>query len=129
MQQALTLAQKGLGFVSPNPLVGCVIVKDCQIVAEGYHQKYGEAHAEVNAIHNLSSNIDPKDCILYVNLEPCCHHGKTPPCADLIITKGFKKVVVCNVDPNPLVAGKGLEKLKQVGIEVIQGICEKEGRY
>lgn len=129
MKRTLELAQKGLGFVSPNPLVGCVIVKDDQIVAEGYHQKYGEVHAEVNAINNLPSNIDPKDCILYVNLEPCCHHGKTPPCADLIISKGFKKVVVCNVDPNPLVAGKGLEKLKQVGIEVIQGICEKEGRY
>jgi len=128
MKKAFELAQKGLGFVSPNPMVGCVIVKDDKIVAEGYHQTYGEAHAEVNAIHNLPSHIDPKDCTLYVNLEPCSHHGKTPPCADLIISKGFKKVVVCNVDPNPLVAGKGLEKLKQAGIEVTQGICEAEGR-
>jgi diaminohydroxyphosphoribosylaminopyrimidine deaminase/5-amino-6-(5-phosphoribosylamino)uracil reductase len=128
IKRTLELAQKGLGSVSPNPLVGCVIVKDDQIVAEGYHQTYGEAHAEVNAIAKLTSTIDPKDCTLYVNLEPCCHHGKTPPCTDLIISKGFKKVVVCNVDPNPLVAGKGIEKLKQAGIEVTQGICEQEGR-
>lgn len=129
MKKAMILAQKGLGSVSPNPLVGCVIVKENKIVAEGYHQKFGEAHAEVNAINNLPADIDPKDCTLYVNLEPCCHHGKTPPCCDLIIKKGFKKVVVCNGDPNPLVAGIGIEKLKQAGIEVIQGICEKEGRY
>ncbi|MDZ4664462.1 MAG: bifunctional diaminohydroxyphosphoribosylaminopyrimidine deaminase/5-amino-6-(5-phosphoribosylamino)uracil reductase RibD [Bacteroidota bacterium] len=136
MKHAITLAQKGLGSVSPNPLVGCVIVKDGlpagkaeKIVAEGYHQIYGEAHAEVNAIHNLPKDIDPKDCTLYVSLEPCCHDGKTPPCADLIISKGFKKVVICNVDPNPLIAGKGIKKLKQAGIEIIQGICEKEGRY
>jgi diaminohydroxyphosphoribosylaminopyrimidine deaminase/5-amino-6-(5-phosphoribosylamino)uracil reductase len=129
MKQAFILAQKGLGHVSPNPLVGCVIVKDDKIIAEGYHQKFGGAHAEVNAILNLPSPIDPKDCTLYVNLEPCCHHGKTPPCTDLIIARGFKKVVVSNSDPNPLVAGIGIEKLKQAGIEVITGVCEKEGRY
>ncbi len=129
MKKAMILAQKGLGSVSPNPLVGCVIVKDDKIVAEGFHQKFGGAHAEVNAILNLPSNIDPRECTLYVNLEPCCHHGKTPPCTDLIIARGFKKVVVCNGDPNPLVAGIGIEKLKQAGIEVIQGVCEKEGGY
>jgi diaminohydroxyphosphoribosylaminopyrimidine deaminase/5-amino-6-(5-phosphoribosylamino)uracil reductase len=129
MKKAMELAQKGLGTVSPNPLVGCVIVKDGKIIAEGYHQKFGEAHAEVNAIHNLPSDIDPKDCTLYVNLEPCCHHGKTPPCCDLIIKKGFKHVVICNGDPNPLVAGIGIEKLKQAGVEVTQGICGNEGRY
>jgi diaminohydroxyphosphoribosylaminopyrimidine deaminase/5-amino-6-(5-phosphoribosylamino)uracil reductase len=129
MKTAMVLAQKGLGSVSPNPLVGCVIVKDEKIVAEGYHQKFGEAHAEVNAINNLPADIDPKECTLYVNLEPCCHHGKTPPCCDLIIKRGFKKVVVCNVDPNPLVAGIGIEKLKQAGIDVIQGVCENEGRF
>lgn len=129
MTKAIELAGKGLGSVSPNPLVGCVIVKDDKIVAEGYHQKYGEAHAEVNAINNLPSDIDPKDCTLYVNLEPCSHHGKTPPCSDLIISRGFKKVVISNSDSNPIVAGTGIEKLKQAGIEVITGICEKEGRY
>ncbi len=126
--RTLTLAQKGLGSVSPNPLVGCVIVQDGVIVAEGYHQKYGEAHAEVNAINNLPKEINPSDCTLYVNLEPCSHHGKTPPCSDLIIKKGFKKVVICNVDTNPLVGGKGIEKLRNAGIEVITGVCEKEGR-
>lgn len=129
MQRTFDLAQKGLGQVSPNPLVGCAIVKDGKIVAEGYHQKFGEAHAEVNAINNLPAGIDPKDCTLYVNLEPCCHHGKTPPCCDLIIKKGFKKVVVCNVDPNPLVAGIGIEKLKQAGIEVVTDVCKEKGRY
>lgn len=128
IQIALNLAKQGMGYVAPNPMVGCVIVKDNAIVSEGYHQKYGEAHAEVNAIKNLSLEINPKDCTLYVTLEPCCHFGKTPPCANLIIDKGFKKVVVCNLDPNPLVAGKGIEKLKNVGIEVIIGVLEKEGR-
>lgn len=127
MQRTFELAKMGYGNVSPNPLVGCVIVKDEKIIAEGYHQKYGEAHAEVNAINNLSKNIDPKDCTLYINLEPCCHHGKTPPCCELIVKKGFKKVVVCNGDPNPLVAGIGIDKLRKAGIEVIVGISEKEG--
>ena len=127
IQLALNLAAKGWPLVMPNPLVGCVIVKENEIVAEGYHHKYGEAHAEVNAINNLSSSINPKDCILYVNLEPCSHQGKTPPCADLIISKGFKMVVIANSDPNPLVAGKGIEKLKAAGIEVVTGIMEKEG--
>jgi diaminohydroxyphosphoribosylaminopyrimidine deaminase / 5-amino-6-(5-phosphoribosylamino)uracil reductase len=129
MKRAMELAQKGLGLVSPNPLVGCVLVKDGVIVSEGYHQKFGGAHAEVNAILNLPSNINPKDCTLYVNLEPCCHHGKTPPCTDLIISRGIKKVVVSNSDPNPLVAGIGIEKLREAGVEVITGVCEKEGRY
>jgi diaminohydroxyphosphoribosylaminopyrimidine deaminase/5-amino-6-(5-phosphoribosylamino)uracil reductase len=129
MVLALALAKKGLGSVSPNPMVGCVIVKNNEIVAEGYHQKYGEAHAEVNAINNLPKDIDPSECILYVTLEPCSHFGKTPPCSDLIIKKGFKKVVICNLDPNPLVAGKGIEKLKNAGIEVNIGICEREGRF
>ncbi len=127
MQIVLDLAKKGWPNVAPNPIVGCVIVLNDVIVVEGFHEKYGEAHAEVNAINNLPASIDPKDCTLYVNLEPCSHHGKTPPCADLIISKGFKKVVIANLDPNPLVAGKGIEKLKKSGIEVITGILEKEG--
>lgn len=129
MEHALNIAEKGLGHVSPNPLVGCVIVKDGVIVSEGYHQKYGEAHAEVNAIACLPKEINPCDCTLYVNLEPCSHHGKTPPCADLIIHKGFKKVVISNIDPNPLVSGKGIEKLKQSGVEVITDILKEEGRF
>ena len=127
IQRTLTLAKQGWPSVSPNPLVACVIVSEDKIVAEGFHKKYGEAHAEVNAINNLPLNINPKDCTLYVNLEPCSHQGKTPPCADLIISKGFKKVVICNLDPNPLVAGKGIQKLKTAGIEVITGVLEKEG--
>ena len=129
MIYALALAKKGLGSVSPNPMVGCIIVKDDEIVAQGYHQKYGEAHAEVNAINTLPSSIKPSECTLYVTLEPCSHFGKTPPCSDLLINKGFKTVIICNVDTNPLVAGSGIEKLKKAGIEVITGICEAEGRF
>jgi diaminohydroxyphosphoribosylaminopyrimidine deaminase/5-amino-6-(5-phosphoribosylamino)uracil reductase len=129
MKRTFELAQKGLGTVSPNPMVGCVIVKDGNIAAEGWHQKFGEAHAEVNAIKQLPADVKPEDCELYVNLEPCAHHGKTPPCADLIVQKGFKKVIVSNLDPNPLVAGKGIAKLKQAGAEVITGVLEEEGRF
>ncbi|MGZ3900407.1 MAG: bifunctional diaminohydroxyphosphoribosylaminopyrimidine deaminase/5-amino-6-(5-phosphoribosylamino)uracil reductase RibD, partial [Bacteroidia bacterium] len=118
MKRALELAAKGFPAALPNPMVGCVIVHNNKIVAEGYHQKYGEAHAEVNAINNLSHGIDPSDCTLYVTLEPCTHYGKTPPCADLVIKKGFKKVVICNTDPNPVVSGKGIDKLRKAGIEV-----------
>jgi len=128
MQIALNLAKQGWPYVAPNPMVGCVIVLDEKIVAEGFHQKYGEAHAEVNSINNLSPLVRAEDCTLFVNLEPCSHHGKTPPCADLIISKGFKKVVIANLDPNPLVAGKGIEKLKNAEINVITGVLEKEGR-
>lgn len=127
MKKVLELAARGWSHVAPNPMVGCVIVKDGIIVAEGFHQKYGNPHAEVNAVNNLPLSVNPSDCLLYVNLEPCSHHGKTPPCADLIISKGFKKVVVANLDPNPLVAGKGIEKLKGAGIEVETGILEPEG--
>ncbi|MBA3665156.1 MAG: bifunctional diaminohydroxyphosphoribosylaminopyrimidine deaminase/5-amino-6-(5-phosphoribosylamino)uracil reductase RibD [Bacteroidetes bacterium] len=125
---ALKNAANGFPAVLPNPMVGCVIVCNEEIVAEGYHQKFGEAHAEVNAINNLKAGVDPSECTLYVTLEPCTHFGKTPPCADLIIEKGFKKVVVCNHDPNPLVSGRGIEKLRKAGIEVITGVMEEEGR-
>ena len=128
MQKALDLAKLGWPAVAPNPMVGCVIVKGDKIIAEGYHQKFGEAHAEVNAVNSLGPDYDLSDCTLYVTLEPCSHHGKTPPCSDLIISKKFKKVVICNVDTNPLVGGKGIEKLKKAGIEVETGILEKEGR-
>ncbi len=127
MQKALDLAAQGWPNVQPNPMVGCVIVHKGEIVSSGFHEKYGEAHAEVNAIKNLPIAINPQECTLFVTLEPCSHFGKTPPCADLIVSKGFKKVVICNLDPNPLVAGKGIERIKNAGIEVITGILEKEG--
>ncbi len=129
MSRCFELAEQGIGYVSPNPLVGCVISKNEVIVAEGFHQKYGEAHAEVNAINALPDNINPADCTLYVNLEPCSHFGKTPPCSDLIISKGFKNVVISNLDPNPLVSGSGIAKLKEAGINVTVGILEQSGRY
>jgi diaminohydroxyphosphoribosylaminopyrimidine deaminase/5-amino-6-(5-phosphoribosylamino)uracil reductase len=127
MQKAIELAKLGCKFVAPNPMVGCVIVKNNEIIAEGYHKKFGEAHAEVNAINSLVPGFDFSDCTLVVNLEPCSHYGKTPPCSDLIIEKKFKKVIISNTDPNPLVSGKGIEKLKKAGIEVETGVLEKEG--
>lgn len=122
MRRAIELAKKGAGFVNPNPMVGCVIVKDDIIIGEGYHEYYGGFHAERNA---LTKNVaDFKDATLYVTLEPCCHHGKTPPCTDVIIEKGIKKVVVGLLDPNPLVAGKGISILQNAGIEVVTGVEE-----
>ena len=128
MQRALQLARLGAGTVSPNPMVGCVIVHNGKIIGEGYHQKYGDAHAEVNAINAVSDKSLLSESDIYVTLEPCSHFGKTPPCADLLIKYKFKKVIVCNYDPNPLVAGKGIEKLRQAGIEVEVGLLEEEGR-
>ena len=115
----------GLGRVRPNPLVGCVIVKDGQIVSEGYHQEYGHNHAERNA---LLREGDFRGATLYVSLEPCSHYGKTPPCADLVVEKGIGRVVCCNDDPNPLVSGRGFEKLQKAGIEVVRHVLEDEGR-
>lgn len=125
MQRCLQLAAKGLGKVTPNPMVGCIIVNNGIIIAEGYHEFYGGPHAEPNAIKQVSDEL-LKSSTLYVTLEPCSHHGKTPPCADLIISKGIKKVVVGNLDSNPLVAGKGIQKLKAAGIEVEYGILDEE---
>ncbi len=128
MQRALELAKLGVGCVSPNPLVGCVIVCDGAIIGEGWHKKYGEAHAEVNAVNSVKDKEVLKNSTLYVNLEPCSHFGKTPPCTDLLILHGIKKVVIANGDPNPLVAGNGIKKLKEAGIEVVLGVLENEGR-
>lgn len=126
MERALELAKKGIGRVNPNPLVGAIIVKDGEIIGEGYHECYGEAHAERNAVKN---SIEPVEgSTIYVTLEPCAHYGKTPPCVDLIIEKNFKKVVIGMLDPNSLVAGKSIEKLKEHGIEVIVGVKEEECR-
>ncbi len=128
MQRALQLARLGAGAVSPNPMVGCVIVHKEKIIGEGWHQKYGEAHAEVNAVNAISDKSLLSESMVYVTLEPCSHFGKTPPCADLLIKHHVKKVVVCNYDPNPLVAGQGIEKLCQAGIEVEVGFLEEEGK-
>jgi diaminohydroxyphosphoribosylaminopyrimidine deaminase/5-amino-6-(5-phosphoribosylamino)uracil reductase len=126
MKRVFQLAQKGAGRVSPNPLVGAVIVGDGKIIGEGYHQHYGETHAEVNAINNSIGS--PEGSTLYCNLEPCCHLNKqTPPCVPEIISKGIKKVVISNLDPNPDVNGKGVQQLRDAGIEVITGILEEEG--
>lgn len=128
MQRCLQLAANGLGNVAPNPMVGCVIVHDEKIIGEGYHAKYGEAHAEVNAISAVRDKSLLINATLYVNLEPCAHHGKTPPCADFIIASGIKKAVVACSDTNPLVAGKGIEKLTKAGVEVVTGVLKNEAR-
>lgn len=124
MKRCLDLAALGSGFTAPNPMVGAVIVKDGKIISEGYHQYYGGPHAEINAINN--ANVDLKDAHIYVNLEPCSHYGKTPPCSLAIINHGFSKVFIANTDPNPLVAGKGIANLKKAGIEVETGLLEEE---
>ena len=128
MRRALDLAMLGTGNVSSNPMVGCVIVKDDNVIVEGYHEKYGSPHAEVNAIQSVKDHNLLNGATLYVNLEPCSHFGKTPPCTDLIIQHKIAKVVFANIDPNPLVAGMGFEKLMANGVEVIQGVLEYEGR-
>jgi diaminohydroxyphosphoribosylaminopyrimidine deaminase/5-amino-6-(5-phosphoribosylamino)uracil reductase len=129
MQRCIELALKGAGYVSPNPLVGCIIVKNGKIVSEGYHKKFGEYHAERNAINSaLRKGINLKGTSLYVNLEPCAHYGKTPPCAELIAEHKISKVIIGVKDPYHLVAGKGIRKLKQNGIEVKTGVLENECR-
>lgn len=146
MRRCLQLAANGLGRVRPNPLVGCVVASPAEsgewrVVSEGYHQCYGGWHAERNALlraetggrwseqSRCSEFIPPTSALtLYVNLEPCSHYGKTPPCADLIVEKGVRRVVCCNDDPNPLVSGNGFRKLEEAGIEVTRHVLEEEGR-
>ena len=127
MRRALELAQLGLGKTSPNPMVGCVIVYENVIIGEGYHQLYGGPHAEVNAISDVAQRELLTDSDVYVTLEPCSHYGKTPPCADLLIEHQVRKVIICNEDPNPLVSGNGIRKLKDAGIEVEVGLLADEG--
>jgi diaminohydroxyphosphoribosylaminopyrimidine deaminase / 5-amino-6-(5-phosphoribosylamino)uracil reductase len=129
MKRCLKLAAKGIGVVAPNPLVGCVIVHKGKIIGEGYHEKFGGSHAEINAINSVKNKNLLKNSTLYVSLEPCAHHGKTPPCADAILKHGIKKVVIGCADPNPLVKGKGIAKLVKGGCDVITGIMEKECIY
>jgi diaminohydroxyphosphoribosylaminopyrimidine deaminase/5-amino-6-(5-phosphoribosylamino)uracil reductase len=124
MKRALELAKLGEGHTSPNPLVGAVIVKNGKIIGEGYHEKYGENHAEVNAFLNAEEDVTGAD--MYVTLEPCSHYGKTPPCSERIVKEGIKKVFIAMEDPNPLVAGRGIQILKEAGIEVETGILKKE---
>ena len=129
MQRALDLAERGKGAVRPNPLVGCVLVHEGKIIGEGYHEQYGGPHAEVNAIASVT---DPKllaAATAYVSLEPCSHWGKTPPCANLLVEKGIKSVVVATLDPNPLVAGKGVMLLEEAGISVQVGLLEQEAKW
>ena len=121
---AIEIAKKGRGSVSPNPLVGCIIVKDERIIGAGYHEKYGENHAEINAINSAKESIEGST--LFVNLEPCSHQGLTPPCVDKIIENKIKRVVIGTLDMNPLVCGNGIKKLKSAGIDVKAGILESE---
>ena len=128
MKRCLELATNGLGYVAPNPMVGSVVVCDNRVIGEGFHQKYGMPHAEVNAIQSVKDQTLLKRSTLYVNLEPCAHMGKTPPCTDLIIEKGIPKVVVGISDPNSLVAGRGIEKLRKSGIEVTDQVLPVQCR-
>lgn len=126
MKIALQLAEKGCGFTAPNPMVGAVIVKNNKIIGEGWHQKYGEMHAERNALAACTES--PAGAVMYVTLEPCCHQGKQPPCVDAIIEAGIKRVVIGSEDPNPLVRGKGIKILKEHGIAVTEHVLSEECR-
>ncbi len=126
MKQAIALAQKGRGYVSPNPMVGAVIVKNGRIIGRGYHQRFGGNHAEINALKNAAEDVD--DSTLYVTLEPCCHEGKTPPCIDSIIEHKIARVVIGTIDSNPLVSCKGINCLQSCGIDVKIGVLENNCR-
>jgi len=127
MHRCLSLAERGWGRVSPNPMVGAVLVRDGVVLAEGWHDVFGGAHAERMLFEGLEAK-NFSDCILYVSLEPCAHYGKTPPCANLILEKGVGRVVVGVLDPNPLVSGKGVGLLRAAGVEVLVGVLEDECR-
>ncbi len=129
MRRALELAEWGRGYVSPNPMVGCVIVHENRIIGEGWHREFGGPHAEVHAVNSVEIQALLSESTVYVTLEPCAHWGKTPPCANLLVEKKVKKVIIAAVDSNPLVGGKGIEILKNAGIEVETGVLEKEARW
>ncbi|MGB4413736.1 MAG: bifunctional diaminohydroxyphosphoribosylaminopyrimidine deaminase/5-amino-6-(5-phosphoribosylamino)uracil reductase RibD [Paludibacter sp.] len=126
MQRCLELGRQGNSYVAPNPMVGAVVVYNDTIIGEGYHHRYGQAHAEPNAIYSVKDPELLKKSTLYVNLEPCSHYGKTPPCADLIVKTGIPRVVIGTLDPNPKVSGRGIKILQAAGIEVIKGVLENE---
>ena len=127
MKMAVSLAGKGAGHVSPNPMVGAVIVKDGRVISRGWHKVFGGLHAETDALASCTES--PAGATMYVTLEPCCHYGKQPPCTSVIIKAGISRVVVGMTDPNPLVGGKGISILREHGIEVSTGLLEKEIRY
>ncbi len=127
MRKALGLAKQGLGFTSPNPPVGAIIVKDNRIIGQGYHKQAGSSHAEIIALNEAGDDV--KGATLYVTLEPCCHQGKTPPCCSSLLHTGLKRVVIGSIDPNPQVKGKGMQILRDAGIEVTSGILKKESDY
>jgi len=129
MRRAMELALLGLGHVSPNPLVGCVVAVDDRIIGEGWHREFGGPHAEVHALESITDESLLTRATVYVNLEPCSHFGKTPPCADLIIRKKVKHVVVANRDTHDKVFGKGIDRIRAAGIEVTEGVLESEGRW
>jgi len=129
MNRCFELAAKGKGSVSPNPLVGSLIVHEGKIIGEGYHQKYGEAHAEVNAINSVKDKSLLENSTLYVNLEPCSHQGQTPPCSLLVIQYKIPRVVICNHDPNPKVNGRGIQMLRDAGVNITTNILEEEGLF
>ena len=124
MRRALELAEKGRGYTNPNPMVGAVIVKDNRIIGEGYHHRYGDLHAERDAIKNCTESTE--NATIYVTLEPCCHQGKQPPCTEAVLEAGIKRVVIGSMDPNPLVAGKGIDFLKENGVTVEGPVLNKE---
>jgi diaminohydroxyphosphoribosylaminopyrimidine deaminase/5-amino-6-(5-phosphoribosylamino)uracil reductase len=128
MRRCLQLASYGSGFVAPNPMVGCVIVFNNQVIGEGYHKYFGGPHAEVNAFARVEQKELLSEATVYVSLEPCSHQGKTPPCTDLLVSYNVKRVVIGCRDSNPVVSGKGIERLKRAGIEVIEGVLEEECR-
>jgi len=128
MRRCLQLAVNGKGFVSPNPMVGAVIVHEGKIIGEGFHREYGKAHAEVNTIGNVKDKSALKNSTMYVSLEPCSHYGKTPPCSQLIISHGIPRVVIATHDPNPKVSGNGIKLLQESGTEVSLGLLEKEAQ-
>lgn len=128
MQRCLDLAIRGQGHVAPNPMVGALLIYQNQVVAEGWHRAYGGPHAEIDALNRLPAYIPASECILVVNLEPCSHYGKTPPCSLRIIQERIPEVWVGSRDPNPVVAGKGIEMLRNAGIQVQEGILEEECR-
>ena len=126
MLRAIELAKQGVGKVNPNPLVGAVIVKDGECIAEGFHAGYGQLHAERHAFSKLTSPEDARGAEMYVTLEPCCHYGKQPPCTEVIISHGIRRVYVGSDDPNRLVAGKGIAMLREAGVEVITQVMKEE---
>lgn len=129
MSRCLHLARLGASGAAPNPMVGAVLVKGDRILAEGWHQRPGSAHAERDCLERFGDSPVPEDAVLYVSLEPCAHHGRTPPCADLVIERGVKRVVVAHNDPFPQVNGQGVERLRRAGIEVIEGVLADEARW